>query len=133
MIGYIEVKTIVWICILVFLVTAVLAVLALVGIIKFPYDHEKYTRTLFRVIIFEIALITVGSYAALLRNPGNYAPAEVGNLDSKVTELEKNCHQRPRGRDLNGISFASATVVETMHPINRRQPGRDHCSRVVID
>ncbi|MET0010276.1 MAG: hypothetical protein ABW124_21945 [Candidatus Thiodiazotropha sp. 6PLUC9] len=61
------INVIIWICVVVFAVTALLALLDISGIYRLPNpDHSK---ALFKALLLEIVIIAVGGFGAYITNP----------------------------------------------------------------
>jgi predicted secreted protein len=62
---------IVWTCVLLFVITAAITVLALLNVVTLggsPSAHQYYLRTLFKTLVVEMVVISLGTFAVATNN-----------------------------------------------------------------
>src|SRR5215469_14988575 len=88
-------NAIIWTCVALFVVTGVVTLLALLNIVKLGSrvaDHDYYLKILFRTLIVQIAVISVGAFASAIR----YNTANTSALNDTVTTTLQSHENRIR-------------------------------------
>jgi hypothetical protein len=91
---------IVWTCVIVFGVSAIVAILHVTGIYKLP--NRKHGEILFKVLIVEIAIIAVASFGANIKSP----------VSHKVIKPEAIPYDKPEKIPTSGSLQVNPAILE---------------------
>jgi hypothetical protein len=101
---YYAIIAIVWTCVALFVITAAITLLALLNVVTLGGNqsaHQDYLKTLFRTLIVEIIVISVGAFAAAVKNNSVNNDALAGTVattleghETRIRLLEKGLLQK---------------------------------------
>jgi len=93
------ITAIVWTCVALFVITGVITLLALLNVVQLGGNaaaHNYYLKALFRTLVAEIVVISVGAFGVQIKNylteNGSFVLTTIQNHEARIRllELEKN-------------------------------------------
>lgn len=127
------ITAIVWTCVAAFICTAIITVLALLGVIKLgggtAADNQYYLKRLFVALVLEVVANSLAVFYQQTRTPqSNDLPSQIVQIQRRLNDLEKRQGQPVTGRRWELLRVGSDCSGEDIASTDTGQPEPTNCN-----
>lgn len=125
-----------WTCVVLFVVTAIVAVLHVTGI--YPLPNPRYGDTLFKVLIVEVAIIAVTSFGVHMKTPAQPPDPQVAeSAETEPVAVENTPEDAPDSptetTPINSSVIDTSATVSTTRATTRVVPPRNVVRPAILE